>query len=46
MEDLVYKRTSNLLQRTMELEEERARTQTLLKGKLNINKKERKKRYY
>ncbi|CAO3625307.1 unnamed protein product [Cunninghamella blakesleeana] len=31
MEDLVYKRTSNLLQRTMELEEERARTQILLK---------------
>ncbi|KAI9245683.1 hypothetical protein BDA99DRAFT_543582 [Phascolomyces articulosus] len=31
MEDLVRKRTANLQQRTLELEEERARTQTLLK---------------
>lgn len=32
MEELVRKRTVNLQQRTLELEEERARTQTLLKG--------------
>jgi hypothetical protein len=32
MENLVHKRTANLQQRTLELEEERARTQTLLKG--------------
>jgi hypothetical protein len=32
MENLVKKRTSNLQQRTVELEEERGRTQTLLKG--------------
>ena len=31
MENLVRKRTANLQQRTMELEEERARTQNLLK---------------
>ena len=35
MEDLVRKRTANLQQRTLELEEERARTQTLLKGVYN-----------
>lgn len=32
MENLVRKRTANLQQRTLELEEERARTQTLLQG--------------
>jgi signal transduction histidine kinase len=32
MENLVKKRTFNLQQRTLELEEERARTETLLKG--------------
>jgi hypothetical protein len=32
MEVLVYNRTANLQQRTIELEEERSRTQTLLKG--------------
>jgi hypothetical protein len=33
MESLVKKRTANLQQRTLELEEERARTDKLLKGK-------------
>lgn len=33
MEILVKQRTANLQQRTLELEEERARTETLLKGK-------------
>lgn len=38
MENLVRKRTANLQQRTLELEEERARTQTLLTGKRsNLN---------
>lgn len=38
MENLVRKRTANLQQRTLELEEERARTQTLLKGRRsNLN---------
>lgn len=32
MEELVRERTANLQQRTIELEEEKARTQTLLKG--------------
>lgn len=32
MENLVRKRTANLQQRTLELEEERGRTQTLLQG--------------
>lgn len=34
MEILVKKRTANLQQRTIELEEERARTETLLKGEI------------
>jgi hypothetical protein len=32
MENLVKRRTYNLQQRTLELEEERARAETLLKG--------------
>lgn len=37
MEYLVKKRTFNLQQRTLELEEERARTETLMKGMQNMN---------
>ena len=39
MENLVRKRTANLQQRTLELEEERARTDNLLKGRVaNLEK--------
>lgn len=38
MENLVKKRTFHLQQRTLELEEERARTETLLKGTLHKKK--------
>lgn len=38
MENLVKKRTANLQQRTLELEEERTRTETLLKGIIWLKK--------
>lgn len=37
MEELVRERTANLQQRTIELEEEKARTQTLLKGMIMMH---------
>jgi len=37
MEILVKQRTANLQQRTMELEEERARTEKLLKGEIRLH---------